>query len=308
MKVLVVTGGDDYFGALMLDCVASLRAVGYKGDVAVLDFGVAAERLAAMQEKGAIIRAGKVPEPYLSMQQDGTLVGAAGAGVLLLKPYLPELFPGYDRYVFIDADCWFQTATALDALIDHADAGDLAAVSQRSRFHDWDFARGNGVEFNAFGQPLRRNWYTMFANSSRLPKADKKMLAEVSIINAGVFAAASASPIWSRWQEEMLAAVKALPKRRKYGADQLGLGMAVYRHGLKPVLLPEICNWTSVWRYDAEQHLFTETEPFHAPVSIVHLAGIRPDDLTQTVQLADGSEAQIDLSYRGWCARRGVQE
>ena len=63
---------------------------------------------------------------------------------------------------------------------------------------------------------------TMFANKPKLPKADKQLLAAVTIINAGVFSRAT-SYLAALWQEEMYRCVLALPPRRKYGADQLGL-------------------------------------------------------------------------------------
>ncbi|MGC6485566.1 MAG: hypothetical protein ACON4P_07840 [Candidatus Puniceispirillales bacterium] len=300
MASIIVTGGDEYFGAMTVDCVMSARAQGYDGRIAVLDFGYADETREQIIAAGGEMHRISLPPPFDAID----FRGPSGALVLMAKPYLPDLFPGHDLYVFVDADCWFQTRTGLDALLDHGDEADLCAVSQRSRFHDWDVARGNGVEFNMLGQPLRRNWYTMFANSSSLPRADKKRLAEVPIINAGVFAAGANSPLWQYWREEMYRCVEALPQRRKLGADQLGLGLAVYRHDLSTVLLPEICNWTSVFRYDEDTHLFTETQPFHAPVGIMHLAGIGADNTIRPVTMAAGGTKPIDLTWRAWMQRK----
>ncbi|MGC6454639.1 MAG: hypothetical protein ACON31_12115 [Candidatus Puniceispirillaceae bacterium] len=303
-KVLIVSGADEKFGDMQVDCVSSLRQVGYDGDIAILDFGLSAQHRDQLGRHAAQVRKVDMPDIYQQMIDAGTLVGPPGANVLLLKPYLPTLFPDHDIFVFVDADCWFQTGEAVTGLIDCACQADLAAVSQRSRFHPFDGERGGGVEFNAFGQPLRSNWYTMFANKSRLPRADRRLLAQVPIINAGVFSAHASSPVWELWQAEMLKAANALPKRRRYGADQLGLGMAVYKHGISHLLLPEICNWTNVWRYDADAGLFTETMPFYRPVSIMHLAGIRPDETVRQVTMADGLVTMMDLSYRSWRSRQ----
>lgn len=299
MSSIMVTGGDEYFGAMTVDCVMSARAQGYDGRIAVLDFGYAEATRDQIIAAGGEVHQITLPEPFGSI----SFSGASGAKVLMAKPYLPDLFPGYDRYIFIDADCWFQTREGLDGLLAYSASADLCAVSQRSRFHDWDVARGNGVEFNLLGQPLRRNWYTMFANSSSLPKADKKLLAEVPIINAGVFAAGVESPLWQYWREEMFRCVEALPQRRKLGADQLGLGLAVYRYGLSLALLPEVCNWTSVFRYDEQSQLFTETEPFYAPVGIMHLAGIGADNTVRPVKMASGETRDLDLTWRAWRER-----
>lgn len=300
MKTILVTGGDKVFDDLLEDCVRSVRDVGYDGDIAILDFGFSPEMLARIKDFDVIVKKSKLPAEVA----EHAIKVPVGAGVLLLKPYLPQLFPGYDHYIFIDADVYCQDRVALDALDREAAQADFVAVSQRTRFHEWDVARGNGVEFNVFGQPLRRNWYTMFANRSSLPKADKKLMAKHQIINAGVFSARAKSPIWDLWIKEMIHCMKAMVVGRKSAADQLGLGMAIYRHNLKIRTLPEICNWTNAWRYDPELHLFTETEPLYTPVSIMHLAGMRADDTTREVSFPDGTKKPLDLTYRALIQRR----
>ncbi|MGC6517827.1 MAG: hypothetical protein ACON49_07355 [Candidatus Puniceispirillaceae bacterium] len=304
-KTVLVSGADALFGDLMTDCLRSLRTLGYDGAVVILDFGLTKAQLALLTSLQAQVRQVHVPDRYQELIDAGKLAGPKGANVLLMKPYLPEILPDYDRFVFVDADCWFQTLDALCGLITFCVESDFVAVSQRSRFHDWDSARGNGIEFNLFGQPLRRNWYTMFANKSSLPKSDKKLMAESAIINAGVFSAHKDSPIWQAWQEEMYKAVLALPPRRKYGADQLGLGLAVYKHHISHLLLPEICNWHTAYRYDEARGLFTQTMPFYKPVSLMHLAGIHPHNTTRPVLQADGSFREMDLTFDHWQKHTG---
>ena len=162
-----------------------------------------------------------------------------------------------------------------------------------------DSARGNGIEFNLFGQPLRRNWYTMFANKSKLPKADKTLMAQSAIINAGVFAAGKGSAIWKHWQDEMYRCVLALPPRRKYGADSSWLlALPFIAIALAHLLLPEICNWHTIFRYDRQKRQFTETMPYYKAVSIMHLAGIHPHETKRDVLLEDGTTEMIDLRYQ----------
>ena len=300
MATCLVTGSDEAFGHLLIDCVTSLRHAGYQGDMAVLDYGLSEAQKQALRPLDVICQPGTMPASL----QDITFAGEKGAWVLLAKPFLPELFPGYETYVFVDADVWAQDDRAVTALIAQAEDADLVAISQRSRFHDGDSARGNGVEFNAFGQALRANWYTMFANKSKLPKADKRLLAASPIINAGIFSAAAGSPLWQHWQTELRHCAAALPVRRRTGADQLGLGLAIYRHNLTVRLLPEICNWLTHFRYDRDQHLFTETEPFYEPVSLMHLAGIPHLVPEKEVVFEDGTRGVLDLSYQAWQARR----
>jgi len=300
MKTILVTGGDKLFDKLLKDCIKSIRDVGYKGDVAILDFGFSPDILDELSKFKVIIKQASLP-PEISKIAVNI---PKGAGVLLLKPYLPEIFPNYDRYIFFDADVYCQDIVGINALEREAKHADIVAISQRTRFHEWDVARGNGVEFNLFGQALRQNWYTMFANRSKLPNSDKKVLSKNQIINAGVFSSSSISPIWKVWKDEMLNCIKCLPVGRKSAADQLGLGLAIYKHNLKIKTLPEICNWMSTWRYDPNRNVFTETEPFYNQVSIMHLAGMSANNTVQNVLFPDEQLKPLDLTYDALIKRR----
>ena len=127
-KVLFVSGADAAYGGMLADCVSSLRRVGYEGDIAIIDFGISRQNREVLARKGAQLHQLGMPEIYQQMITSGALVGPPGANVLLLKPYLPMLFPSYQTFVFVDADCWFQTGEAVNALIEYASHADIAAV------------------------------------------------------------------------------------------------------------------------------------------------------------------------------------
>ena len=46
-----------------------------------------------------------------------------------VRPFLPRYLPGYNIYVWIDADAWVQEEFAVARLVDGAAQGALAAVS-----------------------------------------------------------------------------------------------------------------------------------------------------------------------------------
>ena len=56
------------------------------------------------------------------------------------------------------------------------------------------------------------------------------------------------------------------------------------------------------------RHVFTETEPFYTPVSIMHLAGMSADDTVRDVLFPDGEMRPINLSYRALIERRNSDE
>ena len=299
-STIIVTGANDRYEASVASLLASIRRSGFECDFGIIDAGLSASFIDQATAHGWHIR---------PVELNGPLGEAAqhipqGWKAALLKPHIRDLFPGYETYIFLDADTWVQHRFALDYLKTYSSGGRLAVVSQRSRFHDWDATRGNGVEFNFAGQPLRANWYTMFSRKSKLPKSDKRLLASQPILNAGVFALQADAALWDEWQGAVIEAANALPVGRQYAADQVGLGLAVYRTGAALSLLPETCNWMSVWRFDEDRGLFTQTQPPFDPVGIIHLAGISPDEPVREVALASGASTTMDLGYDAWLARQ----
>ena len=52
---------------------------------------------------------------------------------LTVRPFLPNYFPGYDAYLWIDADAWVQERYALDWYIEEAAKGALVAAPHVDR-------------------------------------------------------------------------------------------------------------------------------------------------------------------------------
>jgi len=298
-STIIVTGANARYEESVTDLVTSIHDSGFDCEIGIIDSGLSRPFVDRAAAWGCHIR---------PVDLQGRLRAAAahipqGWRAALLKPHIRDLFPGHQTYIFLDADTWVQRRFALDHLQTYSADGHLAIVSQRSRFHDWDATRGNGVEFNIAGQPLRANWYTMFSRKSGLPRADKRLLASRPILNAGVFALQAEAALWDDWKEAVIESANALPRGRQYAADQVGLGLAVYRSEAPLALLPETCNWMSVWRFDDTAGLFTETQPPYTPVGIVHLAGIDPKHPVRPASLASGGSRNIDLRYK---AARGA--
>lgn len=299
-STIIVTGANERYEASVTSLLDSVHKSGFDCDVGIIDSGLSEPFLKHASDRGCHVCPVELKAPL----RDAARHIPQGWTAALLKPHIRDLFPGYETYIFLDADTWVQQRFALDYLKTYSADGKLAVVSQRSRFHEWDATRGNGVEFNFSGQPVRANWYTMFSRKSKLPKADKKLLASQPILNAGVFALRADAVLWDDWQAAVTEAVNALPRGRQYAADQIGLGLAVYRTGAPLALLPETCNWMSVWRFDEASGLFTQTQPPFEPVGIIHLAGISPDATIRKVELASGFVTDMDLGYDAWLARQ----
>ena len=100
------------------------------------------------------------------------------------------------------------------------------------------------------------------------------------------------------WQGAVIEAANALPVGRQYAADQVGLGLAVYRTGAALSLLPETTGCAS--GADEDRGVFTQTQP-PFDVGIIHLAGISPDEPSVRSRWPAGLRPQwiLDMTH-GW--------
>ena len=177
----------------------------------------------------------------------------------LARPFLPEYFPGYDVYLWIDSDVWLQDDAVLEKYIQGALSSGFAIAHENDRgyrFQAWllgwtakHFVLGYG--------PLTASW-----------------LLSRDHLNAGLFAATARAPQWRLWADCYEAAI------RRTGAlvphDQFALNRALHRSPGLATFLDPGCNWicdrgAPMWN-DALAR-FCKPYPPYAAIEALHLAG-----------------------------------
>ena len=135
-------------------------------------------------------------------------------------------WPGYDKYLWIDADTWVQERTALEWFDAVATEGRLAIVPQVDRAYrhqanllHWRFSRMQ----TGFGREAaqRSLWETYF--------------------NAGVFCLEAGAAHWQHWATHFRAGLDA--SGGSLCCDQSALNHAICSAGLPVHPLPALCNW-----------------------------------------------------------------
>lgn len=253
---IAITGGDAAYFDLMRGCISSIRdkPKGRDAALGVLDCGLTDAQLQWCRDQGAEI---VVPD------WDFDFPGRAGCSdafkALTARPFLARYFPGFETYLWIDADCWVQGWFAIDLLLRGAARRDLAVAPEIHRAfrhyrHAWaEFSGVNGAAFaKAFG-----------------PETAAKLV-RYPLINAGVFAMRAGSPAWGVWADVLGDALQ----RSTDMTDQIALNVAVYERGLAEEALPSLCNWPvhhALPAWDAERGLFVEPSLPHDPLGILHL-------------------------------------
>lgn len=292
-RVTIVTGADDRYAPLAEELIASVRA---HPSLNAIDL--------------SLIATGMSPDvadrlrPAVNNMADGAWnIAHAGqrAGkrdwlmARVNKLFTRDYFPGYDVYIWIDADAWVCDPMAIDWLLEGVRRAGLAVGYDDTPTSALD------LEVRAWvgGWALGRTYCLKHARRARLSPAELRRLATARPFNNGVFALAGDAPHWPVIQENMARLVR---KGRIFGANQMAIVMAAHLDGLPIEIMPHACNYLDVPRVCARTGVFVEATLPHHRVGILHLASrdaMRADP-TLEMDLLDtqGRTVRRSLRYR----------
>lgn len=281
MRRLIVTAADEGFMPLLRSLMGSIERCGLQPSeaLACLDVGMSAESRA-----WAARHAAQVVEPGWDLPVgQGLRERQPHLRALTGRPFLREHFPGYDVYLWIDADAWVQERFALDWLFEAAAGGALAAVPQvdRAYRHDagllgWRMGRMEHYFGRAAG--VRSLWDTY--------------------VNSGVFALRADAPHWQAWAGQFRRGLQA--SGGALCCDQTALNHALWEGGLPLHPLPALCNWLchlAMPVVDPVRGRFCEPFAPRRVLGIVHAAG-KTKDVAVRVSGENGSRA-VALRFPG---------
>lgn len=274
---IIITGGDAHFFPWMIAAISSLRAHARTSalDMGIIDQGLTDEQRAQLNALGC-----KIVQPTwtLPVPQEARSLRNIG---LVARTALRDYFPGYQVYLWFDADAWMQTPEFVSAYVDGARSRGAAVVTEngpgyRKTFVDWKWWAGNMVASFGVVDGLRCS----FATS----------------INIGVLCLKDTAPHWLEWQRYY---TKALERTGKVNMDQHAFFAAVHLRSLPTAFLPARFNWLPhlscpVW--NPEIKMLCEPTAPHRPLSVIHLAGPRKDRPYELARLNGGSFA-TSLTY-----------
>ena len=257
-RVVVVTAADHNQISLLRHMLATLRAlpVGAALPVVCLDLGLDPDDLAWLAAAEVEVRSARhgfdVP-PHPAWQD-----------AYLAQPFLRDLLPGWDVYLWIDADIWFQDGRAIAAFLAGAAESGFAIAHERCpdyRHQPWlqawmakHFVRGFGL--------VPGLWLTLRPH-----------------LNSGLYALRADVPLWEAWTEAFAAAIRRTGDATPHG--QFAMNRLV--HGRLPgaarlpaALLEPWANWIcdrGVPMWNDEARAFCEPRAPWRTISALHLAG-----------------------------------
>jgi len=281
-NLLIVSGADRAYFPLLRDTIESIRALRRDAAVGILDVGLAPEQRAWLEPRVA-----HIVRPGWDIDFPGREETPQARQAQFARPFLPRHFPGYETYLWLDADAWVQDWRAIELYVEAAGHDKLAITPEIDRAYKRHYKRPK-----LFGRTLAwKNYRQAFGWRA----ADR--LGRNPIVNCGVFALHGDAPHWAAWARTM---TRVAQRTRFFFIEQTALNYVIFALHLPVDFLPAYCNWLpgdAAPAFDAARGLFVEPYAPHAVIGVMHLAG--PEQKTQTFRLnrLDGGVVETSLRY-----------
>ncbi|MGI9418364.1 MAG: hypothetical protein ACR2RA_11060 [Geminicoccaceae bacterium] len=279
MRAAIVTGADHGYFPLMHALLTTLGGSSAEPPfpLVVLDFGMEPEEVAAAKAMAA-----RVVRPDWWFDAPAALRVPRNLGYAA-RPMIPNYFPGYDAYLWLDADISVRDDRFVLDFLRAAFDGTLAIVeeadpSYRAELYALKWRLGNA--FRCFG-----------------PR-DGLRICLGRQINSGAFALRADAPHWSAWRRHYR---NAVTRAGRANLDQHALMATLHLEGLPATYLDSTHNWICarsqpIW--DDQRRVFCRPLPPFEPISVLHLAG-RQKHGTREIGLIGGGTRSMPLSYAG---------
>ena len=271
-KNVIISLADANYFELVNELVDSIKNHKQSENVAIciMDAGLKSEQIEILDKKVDIIKKAEWDiEVSSSKVKDREWLKSQ-----VSRAFLPRYFPGYDKYLWIDADAWVNSWYAIELYFKGCDDKKLAIATSADR---------------AYGRVLRADWF--FRSFARIKSQNykhakssgfsEKIAREVALkphLNIGVFALESNAPHWEVWQKNLK---KALSSGKIWGSEQIAMNITIYSDKLNVEILPAYCNWTLIEALKLDEKRNTLVEPYlpNHEIGIVHFAGKNNDEI-----------------------------
>ena len=122
-----VTGSDASYFPMLLEWIHSIRRFEQADDmdICVIDAGMTKEQLAVLKEKVS-----KIVKPDWPCDiPERKIRGREFLKSCVCRPFINQIFPGYDLYFWLDSDTWVQDWDGPDYFLQGARKGHMSLTS-----------------------------------------------------------------------------------------------------------------------------------------------------------------------------------
>ena len=248
---LIVSSADSKYFQLIKELFLSLK----KSDIfneyqfAILDTGLNQDEYIYFKDNKVIIKEAQwnVEVPKYK------ILGRNHLKTQVARAFLPDYFPNYKIYMWLDADLWLNDLQSFLLYEKGAIKNTLAITPQSDRSY---FNNAKVEWFMNFPIKVKTINYKNIGKS--ISKKLAKKYAFYSTLNAGAFAISSKKEIWDCLQKNTKLAAK---KGRIFGTDQVAIALSVHEDKIPTQFLPAYCNWLCEFHlpnFDKQLNKFVE--------------------------------------------------
>ena len=293
----IISLSDSNYFELLNEQIDSIKRFKQSKDfsICIMDAGLEENQIEILQKKvDKIVKAKwdiEVP--------DSKVKGKEWLKSQVSRAFLTDYFPGYKKYIWIDADAWVNSWESIELYLKGCENKKLAIATSADRSYG-RVLRAEWV-FGSFAKIKSQNY--KHAKSSGFSEKIARKVALKPHLNIGVFALEVDAPHWKVWQENLK---KALSSGKIWGSEQIAMNITIYSDNLDVEILPAYCNWTLIEALKFDQKLNTFVEPYlpNHEIGIIHLAGKNNDiirknkDFISKVKTLDGEIIEKTLRYK----------
>ena len=296
----IVTLADSSYYNLLLELIASIKRFEESKNVSicVLDAGLKESQIQNLNNKVEIIKKANWDIEVSKLK----VLGKEWLKSQVSRAFLPNYFPDFNKYLWIDCDAWVNNWDCIDLYFRACENGKLGITQTIGPGYKiltrvkWIFGK----------MAIIKSQNYKHAKKSGFSEKIARKIAFAPHLNIGVFSLEKSSKCWKLWQEILK---KALSAGRIFGSEGLAINIAVYDRNVEVEFLPLLCNWIAsnvLPKFDEKNKTFVEPYLPHRKIGIMHLAaGIWKDNkdmrvdknVKVVIQTIEGYELQKSLRY-----------
>ena len=265
-KNVIVSLADSNYFNLLNELIDSIKQFDQSNSVAIciLDAGLEQEQLNKLSDKVDEIKSAEwdIKVPAIKVRGKEWLKSQVS------RAFLPNYFPKYEKYLWIDCDAWVNDWKCIELYFKACDNGKLGITQTLGPGYkvmskvNWIFGKIAIIKSQNFKHAL----------SSKIPIDQARKLAFAPHINIGVFSLEQNSSCWKIWQENLK---KTLSSGKIFGSEGLAINISVYIDQVETEFLPLHCNWIAsnlLPKFDENKDEFVEPFLPNYKIGIMHLA------------------------------------
>jgi lipopolysaccharide biosynthesis glycosyltransferase len=199
--------------------------------------------------------------------------------LLTERPYIKDYFPGYKKYIWLDADTCFLNKHGIKDLVTACENHEISIAPEISPSY---IHTHNSFGIKHFFHSLYKiNGWSFKNYKNFFSRKIAETLIFKPLFNNGVFCLDANSTLWSQWKKNYKSALLKCFDEYGLKTDQLSLNVSLIKKNKRIGILDPINNW--IYKF-SKPHFNKKESKFYTPdfprreINIIHFTGLKYQD------------------------------